>query len=156
MKLEERCISPKMGLPMSPFSKEMRLMSKPSTTRRKVDYFRLPRPLWRKLKKYLPKQNKSKKRRVAKAAARGLPTEPRSTVFGTTCSGVDANGRPSIRIGSGCPPASSTNVSRELDEDGHLREADETDGRILRQRARRDRLEVASDGFQELRGPFGR
>jgi hypothetical protein len=43
MKLEERRISPKMGLPMSPFSKEMRLMSKPSTTRRKVDYFRLPK-----------------------------------------------------------------------------------------------------------------
>jgi putative transposase len=35
-------------------------MSKATTTR-KVDYFRLPRPLWRKLKKYLPrKRNKSK------------------------------------------------------------------------------------------------
>jgi hypothetical protein len=28
-----------------------------ATTTRKMDYFRLPRPLWRKLKKYLPKQN---------------------------------------------------------------------------------------------------
>jgi transposase len=34
-----------------------------ATTTRKVDYFRLPRPLWRKLKKYLPKRtNKSNKR----------------------------------------------------------------------------------------------
>ena len=30
-------------------------MSKATTTR-KVDYFRLPRPLWRKLKKCLPKK----------------------------------------------------------------------------------------------------
>ena len=35
-------------------------MSKASTTR-KVDYFRLPRPLWRKLKKCLPKKSKKKK-----------------------------------------------------------------------------------------------
>jgi putative transposase len=33
-----------------------------TTTTRKVDYFRLPRPLWRKLKKCLPKQRKSNKR----------------------------------------------------------------------------------------------
>jgi putative transposase len=32
-----------------------------ATTQRKMDYFRLPRPLWRKLKKYLPKQNQKKK-----------------------------------------------------------------------------------------------
>src|SRR5215208_6445004 len=39
----------------------MRLMREP-TTQSKVDYFRLPRPLWRKLKKHLPKQrNKSKR-----------------------------------------------------------------------------------------------
>ena len=30
-------------------------------TQRKMDYFRLPRPLWRKLKKYLPKQNQKNK-----------------------------------------------------------------------------------------------
>src|ERR671910_1651861 len=47
---------------MSPFPKEMRLMRE-ATTQSKVDYFRLPRPLWRKLKKHLPKKrNKSKKR----------------------------------------------------------------------------------------------
>jgi putative transposase len=34
-------------------------MSEAITTR-KMDYFRLPRPLWRKLKKYLPKQNQKK------------------------------------------------------------------------------------------------
>jgi putative transposase len=34
-----------------------------ATTTRRVDYFRLPRPLWRKLKKHLPKErNKTKKR----------------------------------------------------------------------------------------------
>src|SRR5215217_1483977 len=39
----------------------MRLMRE-ATTARKVDYFRLPRPLWRKLKKHLPKKrNKSKR-----------------------------------------------------------------------------------------------
>jgi putative transposase len=42
---------------MSPFSKEMRLMSKATITR-KVDYFRLPRPLWRRVKKCLPKKRK--------------------------------------------------------------------------------------------------
>jgi transposase len=37
-------------------------MSK-ATTQSKVDYFRLPRPLWRKLKKHLPKRmNNSSKR----------------------------------------------------------------------------------------------
>jgi putative transposase len=41
---------------MSPSSKEMRLMSKATTTN-KVDYFRLPRPLWRKLKKHLPRKS---------------------------------------------------------------------------------------------------
>src|SRR5829696_4029865 len=41
-----------------PFSKEMRPMSKAITTS-KVDYFSLPRPLWRKLKKHLPKSRKS-------------------------------------------------------------------------------------------------
>jgi putative transposase len=47
---------------MSPFPKEMRLMRE-ATTQSKVDYFRLPRPLWRKLKKHLPKRrNKSNKR----------------------------------------------------------------------------------------------
>jgi putative transposase len=46
---------------MSPLSKERRLMSK-ATTQSKVDYFRLPRPLWRKLKKHLPSKWKKSKR----------------------------------------------------------------------------------------------
>jgi putative transposase len=45
----------------SPFSKEIRLMSKATTTK-KVDYFHLPRPLWRKLKKCLPSKKKRKSR----------------------------------------------------------------------------------------------
>jgi putative transposase len=58
VKLEERRISLRMSLPMSPFSKEIRLMSQATATTRKVDYFRLPRPLWRKVKKCLPKKRK--------------------------------------------------------------------------------------------------
>src|SRR5215218_8847986 len=53
MALEQRRISPRMDSLISPFSKEMRLMKEATTTRR-VDYFNLPRPLWRKLKKCLP------------------------------------------------------------------------------------------------------
>jgi hypothetical protein len=33
-----------------------------ATTTRKVDYFRLPRPLWRKRKKHLPRKRKKSKR----------------------------------------------------------------------------------------------
>jgi hypothetical protein len=62
MRLEEGGASPRMGLPVSPFSKEMRPVREPNTTRR-VDYFRLPRPLWRKLKKCLPRRSQSKRRR---------------------------------------------------------------------------------------------
>jgi putative transposase len=46
-----------MRLPISPSSKEMRLMGEATTTRG-VDYFHLPRPLWRKLKKCLPKKKR--------------------------------------------------------------------------------------------------
>lgn len=35
-----------------------------ATTTRRVDYFRLPRPLWRKLKKYLPKRSSHRKKRT--------------------------------------------------------------------------------------------
>jgi hypothetical protein len=54
MRLEERRTSPRMGLSMYPFSKEMRPLREPNTTKKSVDYFRLPRSLWRKLKKCLP------------------------------------------------------------------------------------------------------
>ena len=43
-----------------------------------------------------------------------------------------------------------------MEADGSFPEADEEDGRVLRQGARRDRLEVASDGFQELSRSCGR
>jgi hypothetical protein len=46
-----------MRLPILPSSKEMRLMREATTTRG-VNYFHLPRPLWRKLKKCLPKNNR--------------------------------------------------------------------------------------------------
>jgi putative transposase len=57
-----------MSLPPSPFSKEMRHMSKATTTR-KVDYFRLPRPLWRKVKKCLPKKSKKALKRGGRPRA---------------------------------------------------------------------------------------
>ena len=58
MRLEEGRISLRMGLPMSPFSKETRPLREPNTAKNSVDYFRPPRPLWRKLKKCLPKKRK--------------------------------------------------------------------------------------------------
>jgi hypothetical protein len=63
MRLEERRISLRTSLPVSPSSKEMRLAREPTTTNKSVDHFRLPRPLWRKLKKCLPgKRKKASKR----------------------------------------------------------------------------------------------
>jgi transposase len=51
-------------------------MSKATTTR-KVDYFRLPRPLWRKLKKCLPKKRN-------KASRGGRPSaSDRAVINGT-------------------------------------------------------------------------
>ena len=44
-----------------------------ATTTRNVDYFHLPRPLWRKLKKHLPKKSNNMHKR---AAGRGSPTGP--------------------------------------------------------------------------------
>jgi putative transposase len=38
-------------------------LKEPNTTKNSVDYFRLPRALWRKLKKCLPKQRKKSGRR---------------------------------------------------------------------------------------------
>jgi transposase len=128
-------------------------MSEATTTTKKVDYFRLPRPLWRKLKKCACPKRRGRRR--DEVADRGHPTEPSSMESGT-CFGPAASGRRFIGIGSGCPRALSTSVFREMDEDGHLREADEKDGPVLRKGARWGRLEVASDGFQELRSaPLG-
>ena len=47
---------------MYPFSKEMRPLREPNTTNKSVDYFRLPRPLWRKLKKCLPNKHNNTRR----------------------------------------------------------------------------------------------
>src|SRR5215208_6849262 len=68
MALEQRRISPRMDSLISPFSKEMRLMKEATTTSR-VDYFNLPRPLWRKLKKCLPKHPKKSTRRGGRPSA---------------------------------------------------------------------------------------
>jgi putative transposase len=48
-----------------------------ATTTQKVDYFRLPRPLWRKLKKYLPRR--SQKRKTTKKKG-GRPRAPERAV----------------------------------------------------------------------------
>ena len=62
VKLEQRRTFPRMALPMPPFSKETRLVKEPNITKKSVDCFRLPRPLWRKLKKCLPNKRKRTKR----------------------------------------------------------------------------------------------
>jgi hypothetical protein len=64
VRLEERRISPRMGLlSVTVLQGDAPYMSKATTTTTKVDYFPLPRPLWRKLKKCLPKKKKRKKTR---------------------------------------------------------------------------------------------
>jgi putative transposase len=82
---------------MLPFSKEMRLMRKATTTR-KVDYFRLPRPLRRKVKKCLPK-----KRNKARRGGRPRASDRAEFINGIWCFGVAASGRRFIGIGSGSP-----------------------------------------------------
>ena len=79
-----------------------------ATTQSKVDYFRLPRPLWRKLKKHLPKKRKKSKKRG------GRPRVSDRAVANAIwyVLGRDANGRPFIGSGLGSPQASFTNVSR--------------------------------------------
>jgi hypothetical protein len=129
MKVEQRRISPRMGLPPSPFSKEMHLMREATTTSN-ADYFRLPRPLWRKLKKCLPKK---KRKRAGGAPDRELPTQP-SSMPSATCCGRDASGRPSIAIGLGSPEkvlgeehpdtaSSLNNLALLLSEQGSYQEA---------------------------------
>ena len=80
-----------------------------ATTTSKVNYFRLPRPLWRKLKKHLPKKsNKGKKRGGRpRVSDRAVANAMWYVLFGR-----DANGRPFIGSGLEFPPASSTSVSR--------------------------------------------
>jgi hypothetical protein len=79
-----------------------------ATTQSKADYFRLPRPLWRKLKKSLPKRTRRSRRG-------GRPRASDRAVVNAqigTCFGRDASGRHSIAIGLGSPPAWSMNASR--------------------------------------------
>ena len=81
-----------------------------ATTTRRVDYFRLPRPLWRKLKKHLPRQksdNSNKRGGRPRVSDRALANAQIGTCFGR-----DAKGRPSTATGSESPPVSSTSVSR--------------------------------------------
>jgi hypothetical protein len=70
-----------------------------ATTPSSVDYFNLPRPLWRKLKKCLPKN----KRKRAKG---GRPRASDRAVINAqigTCFGQDGRGRPFIVNGLGSP-----------------------------------------------------
>ena len=80
-----------------------------ATTTRSVDYFNLPRPLWRKLKKCLPRKRKRK------STKGGRPRASDRAVFNAqigTCFGRDVSGRLSTAIGSECPQAWSMNASR--------------------------------------------
>ena len=85
-------------------------MKEPNTANKNksVDYFRLPRPLWRKLKKCLPnKSNNTSRGGRPRASDRAVINGIWYVLFGPA-----ANGRPSIGIGLGSPQASSTNVSK--------------------------------------------
>jgi hypothetical protein len=80
-----------------------------ATTTRGVNYFHLPRPLWRKLKKCLPKNNRKM------TTKGGRPRASDRAVINAqigTCFGRDASGRPFIVIGLGSPQAWSMNASR--------------------------------------------
>jgi hypothetical protein len=80
-----------------------------ATTTPKMDYFRMPRPLWRKLKKYLPKP---RKRESAKGGRPRASERAVADAIWYVLFGQDANGRLSTAIGSECPQASSMNASR--------------------------------------------
>jgi len=74
-------------------------VKEPNTTNKKsVDYFRLPRPLWRTLKRRLP----DKKRKRTKRGGRPRASD-RAVINGIwyVLWGPAANGRPSTRIGLG-------------------------------------------------------
>src|SRR3954451_2946440 len=91
VRLEERRISPRMGLlSVTVLQGDAPYMSKATTTTTKVDYFPLPRPLWRKLNKCLPKKKRKKTRGGGRD--RGHPTEPSSTPS-AMCFGAAASGR---------------------------------------------------------------
>jgi hypothetical protein len=81
-----------------------------ATTTSSVDYFNLPRPLWRKLKKCLPKN----KRKMSTKGGRPRASD-RAVINAQigTCFGQDASGRLFIVIGSECLPAWSMNASRD-------------------------------------------
>jgi hypothetical protein len=87
-------------------------MREPTTTS-SVDYFNLLRPLWRKLKKCLPRKRKRK------GTKGGRPRASDRAVINAqigTCFGQDASGRLCTAIGSGSPPAWSMNASRGGDK----------------------------------------
>ena len=75
---------------------------KEATTTPSVDYFNLPRPLWRKLKKCLPKNKRKMSRKGGRprASERAVINAIWYVLFGQ-----DASGRPSIVIGLGSPQA---------------------------------------------------
>ena len=91
-----------------------------ATTTPKVDYFRMPRPLWRKLKKYLPRR-RTRRGRTRRAADRGLPRERLPTPSGMYC-GPDANGRRSIATGSRSVRQCRTRTFAEMEGEGHILE----------------------------------
>jgi hypothetical protein len=80
-----------------------------ATTTRRVDYFNLPRPLWRKLKKHLPK---NKRKMTTKGGRPRVSDRAVANAIWYVLFGRDASGRPFIAIGLGSHPASSTSVSR--------------------------------------------
>ena len=80
-----------------------------ATTTRMAGYFNLPRPLWRKLKKCLPKN----KRKITTKGGRPRASD-RAVINAQigTCFGQDDSGGLFIMISSECPQAWSMNAFR--------------------------------------------
>ena len=124
-------------------------MAQHSITRpQNVDYFRVPRPLWRRIKKHLPKPPQRKARGV-----RVSIIGPWSMASGTCC-GPAASGKQCIGIGSACRAASCTNGSRRGNAQASGKRFCHF-GALLRSPTSRG-LAVASDRQQVLCGPVGR
>lgn len=118
-----------------------------------MDYFRLPRPLWRKLKKCLPKKTQKEKEDEARWQAQGLRPGRRQRYLVCALDRLPVEGGSSGLVWGLLQRYPRT--FSEMEADGRLREANEKDGRVLRQRTWRDWLEVAGMDSKSSAAPLG-
>src|SRR5919112_2223895 len=109
MALEQRRISPRMDLLMSPFSKEMRLMKEATLQPGGWTTLTFLALYGGNSKSASPN---TRKRAHDEVVDPGPQIEPSSTLSGMCC-GRDANGRLCTASGLGSPPVWSTSVSRD-------------------------------------------